>query len=293
MNNEDQIQKKETDSRGTNTSKHILVGLLVAVVAFNLFLGWRLTTMQHSLDSLNRAVDAKVAGLREYTMLSADMSKKSITGMRQQVEELRTLATAEGAKARAVALKRAKVLEQDLAAQQQANEERAAQIAQRLAEVQETATARLDDISTDVSNVRSEVRTAKNDLDRTITDLRSVRGDLGFQSGLIATNAKELAALKALGARNYYEFDIAKKSKPVRVGDILVQLKKTDLKRNKFTLELIADDKLVEKKDRTLNEPVQFYAGDSRSLFELVVNEIHKDRIVGYLSTPKMLTALR
>lgn len=291
--NEDKIQNNETDSRSTNTSKHVLVGFLITMVAFNLFLGWRLISMQGSLDALNHTVDAKVAGLREYTMLSADMSRKSLTGMRQQVDELRTLATTEGAKARAAALKRAKILEQDLAAQQKANEERAAQIAQRLTEVQQTASARLDDISSDVSNVRTEVRTAKNDLDRTITDLRSVRGDLGFQSGLIATNSKELAALKALGARNYYEFDIAKKSKRVRVGDVQVQLKKTDTKRNKFTLELIADDKLVEKKDRTLNEPVQFYTGGSRSLCELVVNEIHSDRIVGYVSTPKMLAALR
>jgi hypothetical protein len=108
------------------------------------------------------------------------------------------------------------------------------------------------------------------------------------QSGLIATNAKELAALKALGERNYYEFNLGKTKQPQKVGDVFIQLKRTDPKRNRYTIEILADDKKVEKKDKTVNEPVQFYTSKARQPYEIVVNEVRKDVIVGYLATPKV-----
>jgi hypothetical protein len=115
-----------------------------------------------------------------------------------------------------------------------------------------------------------------------------VRGDLGIQSGLIATNAKELAALRAMGERDYFEFNLAKTKAPQRIGDIAVQLKKMDNRRNRYTIEVISNDKRVEKKDRTVNEPVQFYMAKARLPYELVVNEVRKDSIVGYLAAPKV-----
>ena len=85
-----------------------------------------------------------------------------------------------------------------------------------------------------------------------------------------------------------------KKTGSEKVGDIQVRLEKADTKRNRFTLELLADDKRVEKKDRTINEPVQFYTTKARQPpYELaVVNEVKKDRIIGYLATPKVTAAL-
>ena len=76
---------------------------------------------------------------------------------------------------------------------------------------------------------------------------------------MIATNGKELEALKELGERNYFEFKITKSKKPQKVGEVSILIKSVDPKRNKYTIELIADDKKVEKKDKSLNEPVQFY----------------------------------
>jgi hypothetical protein len=107
-------------------------------------------------------------------------------------------------------------------------------------------------------------------------------------SGLIATNSTELAALRKLGERDYYEFTLPKKSGPQRVGDIQLTLKKADVKRNKFTLDVLADDRRVEKKDKGINEPVQFYMSGTRIPYEVVVNEIRKDQVIGYLSVPKV-----
>ncbi len=178
-------------------------------------------------------------------------------------------------------------------AEQQAAEKQ--QIVQQIDEIKsraEQATARLTDITSEVGSVKNEVAASRSELDKTIAELRRVTGDLGVLSGLIATNSKELAALKQLGDRDYYEFSLAKKSGPQRIGDVVVQLKKADVKRNRFTLEIVADDKKVEKKDRTVNEPVQFYVpSKARIPYELVVNEVKKDVVVGYLAAPKVKTA--
>src|SRR5262249_14722143 len=149
------------------------------------------------------------------------------------------------------------------------------------------ANTKIADVSTDVSGVKTKLTQTDADLQKTIADLKSARGDMGVQSGLIATNASELAALKRLGERNYFEVKLGKTKDRQRVGDITLLLKKTDPKKNKYTVEVMADDKLTEKKDKNVNEPVQFYTTKAKQPYELVVNQVAKDQIVGYLATPK------
>jgi hypothetical protein len=147
----------------------------------------------------------------------------------------------------------------------------------------------LSNIKGDVGTVRSEVAATKNELDKTILDLKRVNGDMGVMSGLIATNASELEALKKLGDRDYYEFTLSKSAAgPVKVGGIQLALRKSDVKRSRFTMDVIADDRKIEKKDKNLNEPVQFYTSHGRIPLEVVVNGIGKDQVKGYLSVPKV-----
>ena len=127
------------------------------------------------------------------------------------------------------------------------------------------------------------------DMDRLFGELKRVTGDLGVQSGYIATNAKELSTLRLLGERNYFDFKIGRTGKAERVGEVAIILKKTDIKHNKYSLEVLAGDKRTEKKEKTINEPVQFYLSRVRLPFEIVVNEVQKDYIVGYLAAPKQL----
>ncbi|MEK7408769.1 MAG: hypothetical protein AAB225_27200 [Acidobacteriota bacterium] len=164
------------------------------------------------------------------------------------------------------------------------------QLASELTEVKEVATSantRIAGVSGEVTTVKADVAATRTELGNTVADLRRVTGDMGVMSGLIATNGRELTALRELGERNYFEFNVARAKTPQRVGDIRLVVKKTDPKRNKYTIELYADDKRVEKKDRTINEPVQFYVSHSRQPYELVVNEVRLGRLVGYLATPK------
>jgi hypothetical protein len=122
-----------------------------------------------------------------------------------------------------------------------------------------------------------------------VTDFRQVRGDLGVMSGRIATNGEELAVLKQLGERNYFEFDVTKSKTPIRVGEISILLRNTVSKDNRFAIDIYADDKRIEKKFKTVNEPIQFYIGGRGGQpYEVVVNQVKKDRIVGYLAAPKV-----
>ena len=181
------------------------------------------------------------------------------------------------------ALDRAETLEQEIVSTRAASEAKISEVGGRL----DATKTEIGELGGEVDTVKEEVAATKSLLDETVATLTTVKGDLGVQSGLIATNGDELAALKALGERNYYEFNLGRSSKPQRVGPVSIKLTGTDRKRNRYSIELWADDKKIVKRRKTLLEPVQFYVEGARIPYELVVNNIDSGLIVGYLATPK------
>lgn len=165
--------------------------------------------------------------------------------------------------------------------------EKTAAAARQLREAQRKGQENLTTLGGEVGKVKDDVAASKAAIEETQARLQRAMGDLGEQSGLIASNAEELGALKRAGLREYYEFDIARGKAPSPVGPVAVRVKDADPKRHKFNMVLIVDDVEIEKKDKTLLEPVQFYRKGSRQLNEIVVYAVQKDRITGYLSTPK------
>jgi hypothetical protein len=165
---------------------------------------------------------------------------------------------------------------------------------QRLQAAQQQTSQQVSAVASDVTNVKTDVGGVKTDLTHTQSDLatavsqlQSIKGDLSSTNSVIARNHDELVLLEHKGDRNFYEFSLAKgQKKPV--GTISLELKKVDTKKNTYTLVVYSDDKAVQKKDRGLDEPLQFYSGKDPMLFEVVVNAISsKNQITGYLSTPK------
>ena len=157
----------------------------------------------------------------------------------------------------------------------------------RIAEKESAVNTEVMGVKTEVSGVKTDVASTKTDLEATKAKLERAIGDLGLQSGLIARTRDELEDLKHRGDRNYYEFRLQKGKNPTPVSTVSLQLRKTDAKMNKYTLNVMADDRTIEKKDRTVFEPLQFYTGRDHLLYEVVVNDVEKDQISGYLSTPK------
>jgi hypothetical protein len=165
-----------------------------------------------------------------------------------------------------------------------------ARIARQEAATQQKVTAvthAVSNVQTDVGGVKKDVASTQKELASTEQQLHAAVGDLGVQSGLIATNTEQLNYLKHLGDRDYFQFTLHRGEAPSSISIVKLQLKKTDTKHSRYTLLIFSDDKRIEKKNRDLDEPLQFYTGKSPMLFEVVVNRINKDEVSGYLSAPK------
>lgn len=149
----------------------------------------------------------------------------------------------------------------------------------------------LTGVKSDVSQTRTDLTKTQADLAATEASLKTAVGDLGVQSGLIATTRGDLDALEKRGERTYTEFKLTKTKEPVRTGPVSLQLKSVDTKHGKYTVDVIADDVRITKKDKTVDEPVQFYTNagraTQRALDELVVYQVGKNEIIGYISSPK------
>lgn len=150
----------------------------------------------------------------------------------------------------------------------------------KLAEVRQDATTKFGAVS-------GEVQVVRTDLDVTRADLASSKNDITDVRSQVARNGTELAELRRKGERDYFEFDIRKDKQFQRIAGVEVQLSKADPKRQKYNIVVVADDSRIEKKDRLANEPVAFLVGRDRLRYEFVVNYVDKDRIRGYVSTPK------
>jgi len=151
-------------------------------------------------------------------------------------------------------------------------------------------TGEVSGVKGDVGKVREDVSSTRSDLETTKSKLEHAIGDLNKHSELIATSHDELELLKHRGDRNYFEFTLTKGKQPTHVATVNLELKKADPKKSKFTLYVMADDKKIEKKDRSINEPLQFYTGRDHNLYEVVINTVdNKNQISGYLSTPKSI----
>jgi small-conductance mechanosensitive channel len=137
----------------------------------------------------------------------------------------------------------------------------------------------------DVDKLNGDVSGVKTDLDDTKNNLQMARSEMGT---LIARNHDEIDQLRRMGQRDYFEFTVTRKGGNQRVGTIQVELKDTNTKKNQYTINVLADDKSFEKKNRSVNEPIFFYtAGGTRAALELVVNKVSKTTASGYLSVPK------
>jgi chromosome segregation ATPase len=285
----------------TGTIQWIAGGALAALLVANAVLFHRVSRLERDLADQRITAQTQLTELREATAASAATMSRGFEELTAQLREGTRTASAQAQRAAVNVQKNTERLLAQLEEQQRAADQRIAQeVAQELHAVKSLNAAQNEKVAGLESNlgavehavgvVREEVANAKSELERTIADLKSVRGDLGVQSGLIATNARELAALRELGERSYYEFTIPKGS-PVKVANLTITLKKVDPKRNKYNVDILADDKRVEKKDKTINEPVQLYVGGARQPYEIVVNEVRKDTIVGYVAAPKLLRA--
>lgn len=265
----------------------LAVGAIIALIAANIYLYVQVDHLRTDMAT----VRSTVMSLRDATQVNSASQSRHIDTLKQELDSARNQARSLSSQARAEATARAEELAKELQAEQAKAAEEISGVKQASEAASANLTAKIGDVSSDVGTVKTQLGSTQVELQKTVAQLKSVQGDLGVQSGLIATNGQELAALRRLGERNYFEFKLGRTKQRQRVGDISLLLKRADPKRNQFTIEVMADDKLTEKRDKNVNEPVQFYTSKAKQPYELVVNQVQKDLIVGYLATPKEQTA--
>ena len=252
----------------SNVGKWVLIILAVAFAGASSFFIYD----QHG--KLDKVTQDQTASQKQI----ADLTKR----MQAAEADSETLAQQLGMTKKELATRAAELQRE----QQVASARIAAQAAQEKQDVNAVA-GEVGSVKSDVGGVKTDVAATKASLDATIAKLQGTIGDLGVQSGLIANTRSDLEALKHRGDRQYYEFALLKGAKPQAFSTVALQLKKTDPKHGKYTLNVTADDKTIEKKDKNQSEPVQFYTGREHMLYELVVWTVDKNKITGYLSTPK------
>jgi chromosome segregation ATPase len=257
-------------------------GALLAAIAVALLLGIGGIIWSYSLNS-------KLAAQQQATADSAAQNAKLAAALKDTDARL-NVATDELKTSLGVTQAQLDTRSAEL----QVREKRTEQAAARLATEQQQTAGQVAAVQTDVGGVKTDVAKTQtdvaktqNDLADTNTQMMSMKGDLNGHSTLIARNSDELEILKHKGDRNYYEFTLVRGQKQ-QVGTVSLMLKRADSKRSKYTLSVFSDDKQYEKKDKSLNEPLQFYSGKEPMLFEIVVNNVSaKNTVTGYLSSPK------
>ena len=262
------------ESTGTPRWIAVLFGIVIAATAVLGYAGYstesRLTQELSEQEKQNKILTAQ---LDQANSRIADLkSKMEITTQRVGL----TQSELAQAKSRAESIRK----------EQQTSDEK---LTEQLGQVQKESEEKIGAVATEVGGAKKDIETTKNDLEATKGKLDRSLGDMNVMSGLIAHNRDDLEDLKRRGDRNYYEFTLQKSKTPQRVGPVQVSLNKTDPKKAKYTVTVIADDKTIEKRDKTSGEPVQFYVkGSSRMApYEIVVFDVGKNQITGYLATPK------
>lgn len=252
------------------------IALIVAAVVYVLGSAYFLYDLNSRLGKLDAQQKAAIQSAEDRNKALMERLGMTESSLKQSSDLLQTKLT----KAQREAASRAAALSK----QEEQTEQQLQQSQQQLSSV----STDLGGVKTELTGAKGDIATTRTDLDATKKKLESTIGDLGQQSGLIARTRDDLEVLKHRGDRNIYEFTLAKNDKhPKPVGTVSLQLKKVDAKKGKFTLNVVADDRTIEKKDRTIAEPLQFYTGRDHLLYEVVVFSAQKDSISGYLSTPK------
>jgi len=273
----------------TDGVKTVLIFALVAAVGYILLDNYRYQQKSSAeltkigdrlleLENRNKMGDARIATLKgeiSATQAAVGDTKAEIRKTAQQTQSLH----AEGQKTK-------EELTQALAAKADS-----AAVEAKVASVRSETDSKIGQVTSEVGGVRTEVKTVRTDLETTRRDLEGTQRQLvdvkDTLSAAVAKNSAELSQLRLKGEREYFEFTVPKKNQATKVEDVYLILKSADQKKGKYTMTVVVDDSRLEKKDRTINEPVQFLVGKNRIRYEVVVNWVQKDKCGGYLSYPK------
>ena len=276
-------------SRGKG--KGIFLGVVIAALAAgNVYLISRVDRLQSETESLQSNMQEQIGGVQESSSLYEGQARRELEALRQQIEEARKEAAG---RAQREAQRHADKVAQNLTQQQQRQQEELMGGIHDARSVADEANTGVQVVRNDLLGMKAEVDDTNAHLYETASLLDQTTDDVSEINGQVNDNRSEIASLRRMTERDRVRFQLTKSKQMQRVADIQLRLRDTDVKRNKFTLEILADDNTFVKKDRQVAEPVMFYMGETAQPYELVVTKIEKDGVSGYLARPKVQMASR
>lgn len=268
-------EENTVETRNGSSWQLPVIVILGLVAVGGLFFGWKANAALDStqqavatqVKAMQQAVDQQVTTLKDRLVLA----EKTETGLQSDLS---------------VVTKKLRITQGQLKSAREEAAKLHEQTTQQLSALDTSVKGELATkaSSDELKTVDTKVGGVRTDLDTTREDLKMARSEMGT---LIARNHDEIDQLRRLGERDYVEFTIAGKSQPQKVGNVTVELRGTNLKKNQFSMALTVEDKRFEKKNRALNEPIFFYLSGTRQPQEIVINKVSKNQISGYLSIPK------
>jgi hypothetical protein len=290
---ENTSRPRKGSGEGSSRENPWLAIVAVSGLVLGLVLGYVLLNLRSAQAETNARlamVTEQVANLAESTRMIADQLEADQEQMTSLSSDLSVLQKRVGVTASEI--QRARAVAEQLRQQQEAHVEsltsqiRAKADTTNVSDLDERTDTRFAEVNEELTGVKEEVKESRDEIEKTWVELRTLGLQLTDQGNLIATNASGVEELRQRGERDYLEFNAFKKRR-MKVGDVVLELRKADTKRKRADFKLYYDDREVERKRIYTNTPLLFYVGNEKVPYELVINDVRKDQILGYVSVPK------
>ena len=280
------IIKTNPKPEKTSSSSQVIVFALVLVfaAATSVYLFSRVKSLEVEAHTMRQQMETELARLHESSAYRNTQARREFEELRDEVKKARTQITK---KTDSNARARTQRLAETVAKKQREQQE------MMLGEIQ-SVSGRAGQAQQGVDKVRGEVQTIRFDaeatrarLNETGAAVRSTRNHLMDLDGEVDANAANVEKLRQLGERQRVAFSLKKSERMQRIGGIYLRLKDTSPKNNRFTMEIMANDKKFEQKRKHIHEAMRFYLPGSEQPYEIVVTAVRKDRVNGYVSKAK------
>lgn len=266
--------------------KGIFLGIVIAALAVgNVYLISRVDRLQSETASLQSSLQEQIGGVQETSSLYENRARRELESLRQEIEEARKEAAG---RAQREARRHADQVAKNVTQQQQRQQEELMGGIHDARTVADQANTEVQVVRNDLLGMKAEFEETNAHLYETASLLEQTTDDVSEISGQVSDNRTQIASLRRMTERDRVRFQLTRSKQMQRVADIQLRLRDTDTKRNKFTIEILADDKKFVKKDRQVAEPVMFYMGETAQPYELVITRMDKDSVSGYLARPKV-----
>jgi len=282
--------KKYEDGPESSGMKWKVIGafLFGAVLLGNVFLMSKVRTLEDQADTERKMLRSEIAKLQENVSSNNGAQARQLREIREELEETSKATTN---RARSEAQRQSNRVAKVIGEKQREQQE---MLLGQLGGIDSATKNNHDSIETvkgSVDGVRSAVNENSSKLGETAAALEStsneLRGAIDGVDGEMDKHAAAIEALRMKGERDVTSFVLAKSRDRKKVQDIQVRLRNADVNKGRYTLEVMADDRVFVQKDRYVNQPVEFYVIGASKPYEIVVTSVKKDQIVGYLATPK------